>query len=141
VIEKLTIGDLARATDTKVETIRYYEQIGLLPQPARTGGNYRSYAAEHFTRLAFIRRARKLGFSLDQIRELLSLADQKDRTCSDVDAIAMAHLAEVDAKIDALQRLRHELNNLIQGCHATKVRDCRIIDTLGARVELAARPG
>ncbi|HEX6118995.1 MAG TPA: helix-turn-helix domain-containing protein [Dongiaceae bacterium] len=130
-----TIGDLAKATDTKVETIRYYEQIGLLPKPARTGGNYRSYEPGHFARLAFIRKARELGFSLDQIRELLSLSDQKDRSCADVDAIAVAHLAEVDAKIGALKRLRRELSGLIQQCHAGNVQECRIIEALGARAE------
>jgi DNA-binding transcriptional MerR regulator len=74
---RLTIGDLAKRTGTKVETIRYYERIGLLPEPGRTEGNYRSYGSEHLGRLSFIRRARDLGFSLDQVRELLGLADQR----------------------------------------------------------------
>src|SRR4030088_1328640 len=92
------IGDLARATDTKVETIRYYERIGLLPPPARTSGNYRAYGAEQLNRLSFIPRARDLGFSIEQVRTLLDLANEKDRSCGAVDAIAREHLAEVERK-------------------------------------------
>jgi DNA-binding transcriptional MerR regulator len=96
--EQLTIGALAKATDTKVETIRYYERIGLLPAPARSRGNYRSYSPKQLGRLSFIRRARDLGFSLRQVRELLSLSDQRRRCCEAVDAIAREHLTEVIAK-------------------------------------------
>jgi DNA-binding transcriptional MerR regulator len=84
----LSIGDLARTTGTKVETIRYYERTGLLPPPPRTGGNYRAYRAEHLARLSFVRLARDLGFSLDQIRALLDLADKRERSCEAVDVIA-----------------------------------------------------
>ena len=90
----LTIGELGRRTDTKVETIRYYDRIGLLAAPSRTAGNYRAYDAEHLNRLSFIRRSRDLGFSLDQVRALLDLADQRDRSCETVDAIAKAHGAD-----------------------------------------------
>ena len=100
--EQLTIGNLAKATDTKVETIRYYERIGLLPAPARTRGNYRSYSPEQLGRLSFIRRARDLGFSLPQVRALLSLSDQRCRSCEAVDTIARKHLTEVDRKIAGL---------------------------------------
>src|SRR3546814_11142191 len=92
----LTIGDLAKATATKVETIRYYERIGLLPAPARTQGNYRSYTDDHLRRLSFVRRSRELGFAIEQVRALLDLADQRDRYCAAVDAIAREHLDEVD---------------------------------------------
>src|SRR5690606_5466354 len=92
----LTIGEMAHMADTKVETVRYYERIGLLAAPARTAGNYRAYGQDHLARLSFIRRARGLGFSLDQIRALLDLADQSDRPCDAVDAIAKVHRAEVD---------------------------------------------
>jgi DNA-binding transcriptional MerR regulator len=78
-MDSLTIGQLGRATDTKIETIRYYEKIGLLPEPRRTSGNYRSYAAEHLQRLGFIRRARELGFSIEDVRELLKLAARGER--------------------------------------------------------------
>jgi DNA-binding transcriptional MerR regulator len=75
----MNIGELARAADTNAETIRYYERIGLLPSPPRTAGNYRDYSAEHLSRLSFTRRARDLGFSIEQICALLGLSDQKNR--------------------------------------------------------------
>ena len=131
--QQLSIGDLAKATETKVETIRYYERVGILPKPARTAGNYRSYQPTHLARLGFVRHSRYLGFSLDQVRELLSLSDQKDRSCAQVDAIAREHLAEVDAKIKSLKKLRRELDSLIRQCHSGKISECRIIQALGSR--------
>ncbi len=131
--ERFSIGDLAKVTSTKVETIRYYEQIALLPKPQRTAGNYRSYDASHLARLSFIRRARDLGFSLEQVRNLLSLSDQKDRSCEGIDAIAREHLAEVDRKIADLTALRQELGSLIRQCKRGTVADCRIIDALAPR--------
>jgi len=128
--ERLQIGDLARATNTKVETIRYYEQIGLLPAPGRTSGNFRAYSANHLGRLSFIRRARELGFTLDQVRELLGLAEQKRRSCAAVDVIARQHLAHVDRKIEGLRALRDELSSLIEQCGSGTIADCRIIDAL-----------
>ena len=128
--KQLTIGNLANAADTKVETIRYYERIGLLSAPARTSGNYRAYSPEHLNRLSFIRRARDFGFSLAHIRELLSLSDQWDRSCKAVDAIAREHLAEVDRKIADLGALRRELDNVISQCGHGTVAECRIIDAL-----------
>src|SRR6266568_1664419 len=116
IVKQLSIGDLGESTDTKVETIRYYERIGLLPAPVRTAGNYRSYDALHLGRLSFIRRARDLGFSLKQVRDLLGLSDEKDRPCDAVDAIAREHLAEVDQKISDLSALRRELDSLIRQC-------------------------
>lgn len=129
-MDRLTIGDLAKATGTKVETIRYYERIGLLPAPARTAGNYRAYAAGHLGRLSFIRRARDLGFSLDQVRELLALAGQRQRSCEKVDAIAREHLAEVERKIADLAALRRELSDIIGQCRQGTVAECRIIEAL-----------
>lgn len=128
--DRLRIGDLARATNTKVETIRYYEQIGLLPAPSRTGGNFRAYAPEHLARLSFIRRARDLGFTLDEVRELLSLSDQKRRSCEAVDAIARQHLADVDRKIADLKALRTELDSIINRCSCGTIAECRIIEAL-----------
>jgi Cu(I)-responsive transcriptional regulator len=124
------IGDLGRETGTKVETIRYYERIGLLSAPARTAGNYRAYTADHLNRLSFIRRARDLGFSLAQVRALLDLSDDRRRSCEAVDAIAKGHLAEVDRKIADLKALRRELNHMITQCRCGTVADCRIIDAL-----------
>ena len=102
----LTIGQLGRVTATKIETIRYYERIGLLPVPARTAGNYRSYASDHARRLAFIRRARELGFSIEDVRELLDLAEHRERPCVEVDEIVARQLAATEKKIAARKRLR-----------------------------------
>jgi len=126
----LSIGELAKQTHTKVETIRYYERIGLLPAPVRTTGNYRSYDDVQLGRLSFVRRARDLGFSLDQVRELLDLADQRDRSCEAVDTIARQHLVEVERKIADLTGLRDELSDVIGRCRRGTVADCRIIETL-----------
>ena len=134
----LAIGELARRTNTKVETVRYYERIGLLSAPARTGGNYRAYSSQHLARLSFIRRSRDLGFSLDQVRTLLDLSDQQARPCEAVDAIAREHRDEVDRKIADLQALRRELNNMIDQCRHGTVADCRIIEALSPAVEPAA---
>jgi DNA-binding transcriptional MerR regulator len=105
----MNIGQLARAADTNAETIRYYERIGLLPPPPRTAGNYRDYATVHVSRLTFTRRARDLGFSIEQVRTLLDLADQKEQSCEAVDAIARHHLAEVKRKLADLAAFRREL--------------------------------
>lgn len=125
-----SIGLLARATGTKVETIRWYERVGLLAAPARTAGNYRAYGRPHLARLSFIRRARDLGFSLDQVRVLLSLAEDRDRSCEAVDAVAREHREEVDRKISDLQALRRELDGLINQCRHGRVSECRIIEAL-----------
>ena len=124
------IGALAKATGTKVETVRWYERVGLLPAPTRTSGNYRAYGTAHLGRLSFIRRARDLGFSLDQVRALLDIAGQQDRSCEAVDAIAREHLDEVDCKIADLQALRRELDALITQCRHGRVAECRIIEAL-----------
>ncbi|AUT73580.1 MULTISPECIES: MerR family transcriptional regulator [Paraburkholderia] len=126
----LTIGQLAKATGTKVETIRFYEKTGLLPAPARTEGNYRAYAVDHLNRLSFIRRARDLGFPLEQVRELLALADDRTRSCSAIDAIASEHRREVERKIRDLRKLKAELDNLIDQCSCGTVDECRIIEAL-----------
>lgn len=126
----LSIGHLARETGTKVETVRFYEKAGLLPAPARTEGNYRAYETAHLNRLSFIRRARDLGFSLDQIRDLLALSDDPARPCSAVDAIAKAHREEVERKIADLIALKGELDRMIDRCGSGIVGDCRIIEAL-----------
>ena len=128
-----SIGELAEATDTKVETVRYYERIGILPAPKRTSGNYRAYSASHLARLSFIRRARDLGFTLDQVRALLALADQKKQDCGTVDALAREHLADIDRKISDLKALRRELSGLIGQCKQGTIADCRILSALSPR--------
>ena len=120
------------ATGTAVETVRYYEKIGLLPKAARTAGNYRSYGSAEVDRLGFIRKARDLGFSIEQVRALLSLSDERDRDCDDVDRIAKQHLAEVDRKIADLTALRRELSTVIEQCESGTVAECRILRALSA---------
>jgi DNA-binding transcriptional MerR regulator len=105
----MSIGDLAKATGVKVVTIRFYEQVGLMPTPSRTEGNYRVYKPEHVRRFKFIRRLRALGFTLDQVRDLLRLSSEKNQACSEVDRITNRHLAEVEQKIRDLQKLASEL--------------------------------
>ena len=126
----MKIGEMASATATNIETVRYYEKIGLLPPPARTGANYRSYGPEHLARLSFIRRARDLGFPIEQIRALLDLSQRRGHDCATVDALAKAHLVEVDRKIADLTALRRELGALIESCAGGTVADCRILEAL-----------
>jgi Cu(I)-responsive transcriptional regulator len=127
----LAIGDLARQTGTKVNTIRFYEETGLLPRALRTASGRRTYAQADISRLAFIRGARVLGFGLEQVRTLLELADDRARSCNEVDALARQHLADVEAKIASLKSLRQELSNLIGQCERGTIADCRIIEALG----------
>jgi Cu(I)-responsive transcriptional regulator len=126
----MNIGQLARAATINAETIRYYERIGLLPPPPRTAGNYRDYSAAHVGRLSFTRRARDLGFSIEQVRALLDLADQKEQSCEAVDAIARDRLAEVTRKLADLAALRRELESMIRQCRHGTVSECRIIESL-----------
>jgi Cu(I)-responsive transcriptional regulator len=135
----MNIGELARAADTKAETIRYYERIGLLPSPPRTEGNYRDYSAEHASRLVFTRRGRDLGFSIEQIRALLNLADHKEQSCEAVDAIAQEHLVEVKRKLANLLALRKELESLIRNCRHVTVAECRILEALAPDAVNTAR--
>lgn len=126
----MKIGDLAKRTGTKVQTIRYYEDIGLLPVPERTEGNYRTYDAGDLRRLSFIRRSRDLGFSLNHIRELLSLADHRDWSCAAVETIAREHRAAIERKIADLSALGHELEIIIDRCGHGTVAECGILEAL-----------
>lgn len=127
----MKIGELAKVTGTKAETIRYYEKIGLLRAPERTGGNYRDYGADDQERLAFIRHARGLGFDIADIRSLLRLAGRPDQDCGEADRIASGHLAAVVAKIAQLEHLRTELERMIEQCRGGQVSECQIIQALG----------
>jgi len=126
----LTIGRAASATGCKVQTIRYYEQIGLLPEAPRTSGNQRLYSEAHVRRLAFIRHARELGFPLDAIRDLLSLADDPNQPCAEADSIARMQLAQVETRIARLNSLKAELERMIEQCEGGKVANCRVIEVL-----------
>ena len=132
--QRYSIGQLAKAARCKVQTIRYYEQIGLLPEPERNAGNQRIYSQNSKDRLAFIRHSRELGFSLDQIREILTLSDDPHHSCSEVDSIARTHLREVESKIKRLQSMRHELKRMLSECTGNRVADCRIIEVLSDHV-------
>jgi Cu(I)-responsive transcriptional regulator len=127
-VTHLTIGKLAEATGTKVETVRYYERAGLIAPPARTSGNYRSYRIEDLERLRFIRRTRDLGFSLEEVRALLDMAQQRDRDCGTVDELAKRHLGDIDRKIADLKALRRELAGVISSCAGGTMAECRILD-------------
>ncbi|SMF64087.1 DNA-binding transcriptional regulator, MerR family [Tistlia consotensis] len=127
---RLTIGDLSRRTGCKVQTVRYYEQIGLLPEPERSEGNQRLYRQAHLDRLAFVRHGRELGFSLDAIRELLSLADRPSHSCEAADAIARSQLQQVENRIARLTSLKAELERMIEECRGGRVADCRVIEVL-----------
>lgn len=127
----LSIGDLAKRTGCKVPTIRWYEEVGLLPAPARTEGGHRAYGAGHLRRLDFIRHAREFGFPLEAIRTLLDLADQPgQQSCEQAHQIASAQLAEVVAKLRRLETLRAELARMVaNGCRGAPS-DCSILETL-----------
>ncbi|MEG3638007.1 MerR family transcriptional regulator [Magnetococcus sp. PR-3] len=125
-----TIGQVAKATGYKLQTMRYYEQMGLIPPPKRSEGNQRLYMQEHVDQLIFIRHCRELGFSLDQIQHMLVLAGDIDRSCKEIDQIAKSHLIEVKSRIDRLQRLEVELERIIGCCNENKVEECRILQAL-----------
>ena len=127
----MKIGELSRATGINIETIRYYERIGLLPEPDRTAANYRSYGDPHRARLTFVRHSRDLGFTIEEIRSLLDLSDDPARDCSEADRIASRHLAQVEEKIAQLTLLRDELTRIVGRCRGGVAADCRVIEVLG----------
>lgn len=141
---RLTIGELADRTGCTAEAIRFYEREGVLPRAARAGaGRYRRYRAADVERVAFLRRARELGFSLAEVRELLAFSDGNPaRSCAQVDALARVHLAQVDAKLAQLRALRDALAGVIDQCHGgLAVADCRILGALaGAPTKPGPRP-
>ncbi len=127
---EMAIGQLANQASTKVQTIRYYEQIGLMPRARRTAGNQRRYSKDNLQRLQFIRHGRELGFPLDSIRDLLDLADMPGQSCEDADHLARIHLAEVESRIRRLESLRGELQRMIHECPGQGVGNCRIIEVV-----------
>jgi DNA-binding transcriptional MerR regulator len=125
----LAIGELSRRTGVKVPTIRYYEQIGLLPAPVRTEGQQRRYGTDEVRRLNFIRHARELGFEVGAIRQLLGLAADPDRCCGEAHEITRAHLDDVNDRIARLTALRDELEAMVT-CDHRRISECRIIEVL-----------
>lgn len=123
-------AELARRTGSNLETVRYYEKVGLLPPPPRTASGYRSYDDTHERRLGFVQRARELGFSLEEIRALLRLADQREQPCAEARGLAATHLADVRAKIADLKRMEHVLKDVVAQCGDGTRPDCPLIETL-----------
>ncbi len=127
---KLNIGDAARASGVTAKMIRHYESIGLVKAPHRTEAGYRLYGEQDVRVLQFIHRGRALGFSLDQIRDLLALWEDKHRASADVRAMALAHIAELDRKIAEMAAMRRTLESLAASCHGDDRSDCPILDDL-----------
>jgi DNA-binding transcriptional MerR regulator len=124
------IGDVARRSGCTVQTIRYYERIGLVAPPVRTSGNQRVYDDATLARLTFIRHARALGFSLDAIREILGLSANLNRDCAEIDAIAKTHLDAVRQRIGGLKVLEKELARMVDACAHGAVSECRVVQVL-----------
>lgn len=125
----MLIGKLAAETGVNIETIRYYERVGLLGTPPRTDGGHRLYSADHAQRLTFIRRSRELGFSLDEIRTLLDLADSK-RDCA-AKELTLRHLTDVRGKIASLRKLERALKGMTDACQPGTQNSCPIFEALG----------
>ncbi|SNT35604.1 DNA-binding transcriptional regulator, MerR family [[Luteovulum] sphaeroides subsp. megalophilum] len=128
----MQIGDLSRHAGVNIETIRYYERIGVLPVPARQENGRRSYTEVDARRLGFVRHARELGFDLAAVRALLALQEQPQASCEDASRIAQAQLAEVESRIARLLNLRKELSRMVKECGRGVVAECRVIEALAA---------
>jgi MerR family mercuric resistance operon transcriptional regulator len=124
------IGALSKRSGVNIETIRYYEKIGVMPKPGRTAAGYRIYGPDHLKRLSFVRRGRELGFSLDELRGLLQLVDGHSYTCAEVRAMTLKHLAEIRGKIADLRRLKRVIADTSAQCTGERVPECPIIDVL-----------
>jgi Cu(I)-responsive transcriptional regulator len=130
IMSEITIGKVAKITGCKVQTIRYYEQIGLLPEPARSEGNQRLYNQDTVKRLTFIRHARDLGFSLQVVRNLLDLTDDPEKPCDEATEIVISQLEHIDKRIRQLTSLKEEMRRMLNSCKGGVVSDCRIIEVL-----------
>ncbi|WP_299635788.1 helix-turn-helix domain-containing protein [uncultured Ruegeria sp.] len=124
------IGAMSKHTGVNIETIRYYERIGIMPKPDRTAGGNRQYNHDQLKRLSFIKRSREIGFSIEEIRALLEMVDRRDFTCGEVHSMTVNHLASVKEKIQALNRLEDALEAMAAECSRGDVPDCPILDML-----------
>jgi len=130
-LAEIRIGDLSHRTGCNIETIRYYERVGLLPQPPRSPSRYRLYDIDDVRRLMFVRRSRELGFSLDEVRTLLALsAKSEQETCSEVRELAAHHLVDIRAKIADLRAMERVLADAVRRCNAGETLGCPLIDSL-----------
>ena len=127
---RLSIGALSKRTGCNIETIRYYERLTLLPKPARTAGGHRAYGADHLRRLRFVRRARQLGFTLDEVRALLRLASGSEGSCAQVRELAAVHLASVQAKLTDLRAMERTLAETVERCGTSDQPSCPLIEAL-----------
>jgi MerR family mercuric resistance operon transcriptional regulator len=130
VVKGMQRAELARRTGSNLETVRYYEKVGLLPEPPRSASGYRTYDTTHERRLRFVLRARELGFSLDEIRTLLRLADERDQPCAEARVVAATHLQDVRAKIADLKRMERVLKQVVAQCGDGSLPECPLIETL-----------
>ena len=130
IVREFTIGEVSRLTQVKVETIRYYEKIGIIPHPPRNSSGYRIYSASHLERLSFVRRSRELGFSQPEVRKLLTLVDEHKYTCAEVQEITAKQLAAVRNRIKDLRKLEKALANMISECDGGDIPECPIVDIL-----------
>ena len=128
---EMAIGDLSQRTGVKVPTIRYYEQIGLLPLAVRTEGKQRRYGTASIRRLNFIRHARELGFEVGDIRQLLALSAEPQQSCHQADSIARHHLGRIESRLERLAALRDELTRMVQECGHGRICECRIVEIIG----------
>lgn len=128
--DEFPIGEVARRTGLKIPTIRYYEQIGLLPPLPRSEGNRRCYRDSDVRRLVFVRHARELGFEVEAIRTLLALQDQPENSCQEIDALVGEHLKAVDSRIQRIVALRGELQHILERCRGGRVAECRVIESI-----------
>lgn len=131
---ELSRGTLAKQSGVNSETIRYYEKIGLMPDPIRSSGGHRIYEQPHLKRLSFIRRTRELGFTLEEIRGLLGLVDGGDYTCAEVRNRTLSHLDDVAQKIRDLQKMQRTLKSMVSKCDGGLVPDCPIVDELFSEI-------
>ena len=129
-MDVLSIGKLSKQSGVNIETIRYYEKIGVMPAPGRSAGGFRIYGPDHLKRLSFVRRGRQLGFSLDEIRNLLRLVDGHGHTCAEVHALMLSHLAEIRRKLRDLRRLQRAMVEMAARCSGESVPECPIVDAL-----------
>jgi len=128
---EIAIGELSRRTQCNIETIRYYERIGLLPQPRRTRGRSRRYDRDDIARLRFVRRARQLGFGLDEVRDLINLAEtDNNHVCAEAQRLTTAHLADIRAKIADLREMERVLSVALSECEAGWHPQCPLIEVL-----------
>lgn len=129
-MKNITRGGLSKRTGCNIETIRYYEKIGLMPNPPRSPGGHRMYDDDHLRRLSFIRRARELGFGIEDVRGLLELVDGGAYSCAEIQALTLDHVARIKRKIADLRRIERVLTKVAAQCDQGEIPDCPVIDVL-----------